>query len=94
VAHYVQNLQLIYVLDEVRDAYLLAKEAGHAELLSLLMQVRRRLLEALQESLNLYGENAELHQQLGEAQAEIRQLRVSSALRPDTVPGHGTRKLS
>lgn len=79
VAHYIQNLHLVNVLDELRDAYELCKEEGHPKLQLLLLQIRRKLLEALHESLNLYGENAELHQQLSEAQAEIRSLRASLA---------------
>lgn len=97
VAHYIQNLHLVTVLDELRDAYELCREQGHTELQSLLLRIRRKLLEALHESLNLYGENSELHQQLSELQAEIRQLRASSArsaLASETTPAHPTRKLS
>lgn len=97
LAHYIQDLHLVTVLDELRDAYELSKEKGQSELQSQLLRIRRRLLDALHESLNLYGENAELHQQLGEAQAEIRQLRARGA-RPamtiETLPARTTRKLS
>jgi hypothetical protein len=79
VAHYIQNLHLVSVLDELRDAYELCKEEGHPKMQLLLLQIRRRLLQALHESLNLYGENAELHQQLSEALAEIKQLRERAA---------------
>ena len=95
MAHYIQNLHLVNVLDELRDAYELCKQEGHPKLQFLLLQTRRKLLEALHESLNLYGENAELHQQLSEAQAEIRQLRASiaqPAVTVDTTPT--ARKLS
>ena len=95
MAHYIQNLHLVNVLDELRDAYELCKQEGHPMLQFLLLQTRRKLLEALHESLNLYGENAELHQQLSEAQAEIRQLRASiaqPAVTVDTTPT--ARKLS
>lgn len=96
MAHSIQNLHLVTVLDELRVAYELCKEEGHAELQSQLMQIRRRLLQALHEILDLYGENAELHQQLSEAQAEIRQFRARGAhlLLREPVPGQPTRKLS
>jgi len=56
---------------------------------------RRKSVEALHESLNLYGENAELHQQLSEARAEIRQLRASLAHPSGTMEvSQSTRKLS
>jgi hypothetical protein len=95
VAHYLQSLNLVSVLDELRDAYELSKQDGDPKLQVLLLQVRRKLLEALHESLNLYGENAELHQQLSEAQGQIRQLRASlahPAMAVETAPG--PRKLS
>jgi hypothetical protein len=95
VAHYLQSLNLVNVLDELRDAYELSKQDGDPKLQVLLLQVRRKLLEALHESLNLYGENAELHQQLSEAQGQIRQLRASlahPAMAVETAPG--PRKLS
>ncbi|HEV2267905.1 MAG TPA: hypothetical protein VGR92_00470 [Steroidobacteraceae bacterium] len=85
------------VLDEMRDVYELSKERGEAELQSRLLRIRRKLLDALHESLNLYGENTELHQQLSEAQAEIRQLRARGArpsLSMETLPARTPRKLS
>lgn len=96
LAHSIQNLHLVTVLDELRVAYELCKDDGHAELQSMLMQIRRRLLNALHETLDLYAENAELHQQLSEIQAEIRQLRArgAQALLREPVPGQSTRKLS
>ena len=77
------------VLDELRDAYELSKEKGQSELQTQLLRIRRKLLDALHECLNLYAENTELHQQLGEAQAEIRQLRARAArpaLTIETLP--------
>ncbi|MGH8291458.1 MAG: hypothetical protein ACREV7_21115 [Steroidobacteraceae bacterium] len=95
VAHYIQNLHLVNVLDELRDAYEICKQEGHPKLQFLLLQTRRKLLEALHESLNLYGENAELHQQLSDAEGEIRRLRASLAHPSVTVESsHTTRKLS
>lgn len=97
VAHYIQSLHLASVLDELRDVYDICKELGHPELLSLVMRIRRQLLDALHESLNLYGENAELHQQLSEAQAQIKQLRSLGAhatLTAEVASPPATRKLS
>ncbi len=84
------------VLDQLRDAYEICKREGSPELQSLLLQIRRRLLEALHESLNLYSENAELHQQLSEAQARIAQPRTSGAraAAEDAALERVTRKLS
>ncbi len=85
------------VLDEVRDAYEIAKDCGYSELQNLLLRIRRTLLEALHESLNLYGENAELHQQLSDALAELKRLREAgsqSAVTTGIVAGRGPRKLS
>lgn len=97
LAHYIQDLHLVAVLDEMRDVYELSKERGETELQSRLLRIRRKLLDALHESLNLYGENTELHQQLNEAQAELRQLRARSArsgLNMEVLPGRTPRKLS
>ncbi|HET9106181.1 MAG TPA: hypothetical protein VFN79_03215, partial [Steroidobacteraceae bacterium] len=77
--------------------YELCKEMRQPELQSTLLQIRRRLLEALHESLNLYSENAELHQQLSDARAELSLLRQSSAhpaMPGEAVPGAAPRKLS
>lgn len=81
----------------MRDVYELSKERGESELQSRLLRIRRKLLDALHESLNLYGENAELHQQLNEAQAELRQMRARGArasLSMDALPQRIPRKLS
>jgi hypothetical protein len=97
VAHYIQNLHLVSVLDELRDAYEIAKEGGHSELQTLLLRIRRTLLDALHESLNLYGENAELHQQLSEAQAELRRYREGGAratVTTEITSGRAPRKSS
>jgi predicted nuclease with TOPRIM domain len=97
VAHYIQDLHLVSVLDELRDAYELSKAEAHPELQPMLLQIRRKLLEALHESLNLYSENAELHQQLSEAQAQIRRLRAGAGLAAattDSASGNAPRKLS
>jgi hypothetical protein len=97
VAHYIQDLQLVRVLDELRDAYELCKEVRQPELQSLLLQIRRKLLDALHESLNLYSENAELHQQLSEARAELLLLRASAAnpaVPAEVVAATAPRKLS
>jgi len=98
VAEYIQNLHLVSVLDELRDAYEIAKDGGHSDLQNLLLRIRRSLLQALHESLNLYGENAELHQQLSDAQTQLRRLRESGAhpapVTAEAVPLLTARKLS
>jgi hypothetical protein len=92
--HYIQNLHLVSVLDELRDAYELSKSCGSPELQSLLLRIRRILLQALHDSLNLYGENAELHQQLSDAQAELRRYRESGTRTPAVAEVPAKRKLS
>ena len=85
------------VLDELRDAYDIAKSGGYSELQTLLLQIRRTLLHALHESLDLYGENAELHQQLNEVQAQLKRYRESgprSSVTNEITSAHITRKLS
>lgn len=99
MAHYIHNLHLVTVLDDLRDAYEVAKDGGHADLQNLLLRIRRTLLQALHESLTLYGENAELHQQLSEAQGQLRHYRESgarpTAVTDETTSGRTTtRKLS
>jgi hypothetical protein len=97
VAHYIQNLHLVSVLDELRDAYEIAKDGGYSDLQTLLLRIRRTLLQALHESLTLYGENAELHQQLSEAQAQLKRFRESGAratVTAEIVPGRAAGKLS
>lgn len=73
------NLDLVNALDELRDVYEVCKQQVYPELQSRLMQIRRMLLEGLQESLTLYDENADLRQLLREAHSEIKQLRASRA---------------
>lgn len=97
MAHYIQNLHLVSVLDQLRDAYDIAKDAGYSDLQNLLLRIRRNMLLALHESLDLYGENAELHQQLNEAQAQLMRFRESGAhptAAAEIISGHITRKLS
>ena len=43
VSRYDESLTLIAVLDHLRDAYDLAKDAGHADIQSHLMEARRKL---------------------------------------------------
>jgi hypothetical protein len=96
VAHYIQSFHLVSVLDELRDAYELCRGEGPAELQPLLLQIRRKILEALHESLTLYSENAELHQQLSEAHLQLRHLRAAAltAATTDGGPLPPARKLS
>jgi hypothetical protein len=62
VARYLDSLNLIPLLDELRDAYDIAKEAGHAELQGRLMHARRTLAAALDQTINLHSEIAEFQQ--------------------------------
>lgn len=97
LAHYIQDLHLVSVLDELRDAYDIAKNEGYSELQNALLRTRRTLLQALHETLNLYGENAELHQQLSEALAQLRHFRETGArstVTAEITSGRITRKLS
>ena len=96
MAHYIQSFHLVSVLDELRDAYELCKGGESSDLQPLLRQIRRKILEALHESLNLYTENAELHQQLSEAHLQLRQLRATAlaAATADCAAVPPSRKLS
>jgi hypothetical protein len=67
VARYLDSLNLIPLLDELRDAYDVAKEAGHADLQSRLMHARRTLAAALDRTLNLHNELAEFQEHLEQA---------------------------
>lgn len=64
MSRYDASLNLISVLDQLRDAYDLAKQAGHAELQDRLMTARRQLTETVHQSLNLHSELAEAQEQL------------------------------
>jgi len=64
VSRYDESLTLIAVLDHLRDAYDLAKDAGHPELQEHLMSARRKLVQALHQSLNLHSQLAEVQERL------------------------------
>jgi hypothetical protein len=64
VARYLDSLNLIPLLDELREAYDVAKEAGHRDLQSRLMHARRTLAAALDQTLNLHSELAEFQEHL------------------------------
>lgn len=66
MSRYDESLNLIAVLDHLRDAYDLAKEAGHAEMQAHLMEARRKLLVALHQSLNIHSQLAELQERLAQ----------------------------
>ncbi len=64
-----ESLNLIAVLDVLRDAYDLAKEAHQPALQERLMGARRQLLLALHQNLDLHNEVAELQEQLTQLRA-------------------------
>lgn len=82
VSRYHESINLVALLDELREAYELAKIARHSELQARLMNVRRSLLHALHQSLDLYGEIADLQEQLTELRAENEQLREGGRIPP------------
>jgi hypothetical protein len=64
MSRYDESLTLIGVLDHLRDAYDLAKDAGRADIQDHLMEARRKLLQALHQSLNLHSQLAETQDRL------------------------------
>ena len=70
-SQYRESLKLIAVLDALRDAYDLAKQAQQSALQERLMEARRQLLVALHQSLDLHGEIAELQEQIAQLRAAI-----------------------
>ncbi len=73
VSRYDESLNLIAALDHLRDAYDLAKQAGHPEIQGHLMEARRKLVVALHQSLNLHSQLAEL---LDRSAAQSRQGKI------------------
>jgi len=73
VSRYDESLTLIGVLDHLRDAYDLAKEAKRNDIQAHLMEARRKLVQALHQSLNLHSQLAEAQEQLAR-QAEERRV--------------------
>ena len=71
MSRYDESLSLIAVLDHLRDAYDLAKQAGHVELQAHLMDARRRLVQALHQSLNLHSQLAEAQDRLARQAQEV-----------------------
>lgn len=67
MSRYDASINLISVLDQLRDAYDLAKEAGHAELQERLMTARRQLVQVVHQSLDLHSQLAEVLEQLAQA---------------------------
>jgi len=89
VNRYDASLNLISVLDQLRDAYDLAKEAGHPELQDRLMTARRQLMGAVHQCLNLHSELADAQAQLArvrengsKSESTARMLRPT----PDSIP--------
>lgn len=76
MSRYDESLTLIGVLDHLRDAYDLAKDAGRADIQTHLMEARRKLVQALHQSLNLHSQLAEMQDRLArQAQAQESTLR-------------------
>jgi hypothetical protein len=69
VARYLDSVNLIPLLDELRDAYAVAKEAGHADLQLRLMRARSRLAAALDQTINLHTEIAQFQEHLTQARS-------------------------
>jgi hypothetical protein len=72
VSRYDESLTLIAVLDHLRDAYDLAKDAGHQEVQAHLMSARRKLVQALHQSLNLHSQLADAQERLAQKNREPR----------------------
>ncbi len=72
VSRYEESLNLIAALDHLRDAYDLAKHAGHLEIQGHLMEARRKLLVALHQTLNLHSQLAELQDRSAQQRHENR----------------------
>ncbi len=92
MSRYDESLNLIAVLDHLRDAYDLAKEAGHSEITGHLMEARRRLLVALHQSLNLHSQLAELQERVGQCRETPPQNEALAVLTP--VSGSNIRRMS
>lgn len=93
VSRYDASLILIGVLDQLREAYDLAKDAGHPELQTRLMTARRQLMQAVHQSLNLQSELTDAQEQLVQAREHAtRQEPTVRLLRP--VPDSKPRQVS
>jgi multidrug resistance efflux pump len=93
VSRYDASLNLIGVLDQLRDAYDLAKEAGCTQLQDRLMSARRQLMEAVHQNLNLHSELAEAQEKLAQAQENgSRQEPRAGLLR--SIPDSASRRVS
>src|SRR5207237_5250054 len=77
MARHVECFGLISLLEDLRDAYELAKDNQHPTLQSRLMDARRTLVALLQQNLNLHDEILDLQQQLARSRAEIARLQAS-----------------
>ncbi len=72
VSRYEESLNLIAALDHLRDAYDLAKNAGHLEIQGHLMEARRKLVVALHQSVHLHSQLAELQERSVQERRESR----------------------
>lgn len=60
MSRYDESLSLIGALDHLRDAYDLAKDAGRTDIQDHLMEARRKVVQALHQTLNLHSQVAEV----------------------------------
>ncbi len=72
MSRYDESLTLIGVLDHLRDAYDLAKDARQTDIQNHLMEARRKLVQALHQSLNLHSQLAEAQDRLARQGQESR----------------------
>jgi Lon protease-like protein len=92
VSRYDESLTLIAVLDHLRDAYDLAKEAGHPELQAHLMSARRKLVQALHQSLNLHSQLAEVQERLAQKTRDVAPVDEDAMDVRTTVPAASERR--
>jgi hypothetical protein len=78
LARNTETLNLVTVLDALRESYELAKDVRHPELQAQVMQARRLLMESLQHNLKLHTEILDLQARLADSEAENERLRENA----------------
>lgn len=78
MARNTEILNLVTVLDALRESYELAKDSRHPELQAQVMQARRLLMDSLQHNLKLQSDLLEMQARLAESEAENEQLRANA----------------
>jgi hypothetical protein len=78
LARNTEILNLVTVLDALRESYELAKDSRHPELQAQVMQARRLLMDSLQHNLKLQSDLLEMQARLAESEAENEQLRANA----------------